>query len=314
MLRFALNRILASIPVLIALSFVVFVSVRIIPGDPITVMLEKNQDPELTAKLRDFYGLDDPLLTQYGRWMWGLARGSFGESIVNGRPVGAMLAERLPKSLYLMLGSVTVAVALAIPMGLAAAYRRNGIVDYIASAFITILMSVPSFWIGIIYILLFAVKLSWLPATGYVSPSEDLGAFFSHMLLPWLTLGGTLAALTTRVLRTSLIEELGSDYQRTAAAKGLHPRTILIRHAFRNATLPMVTVVGLEMGYLIGGAVVTERVFAYPGMGQLLVNSVAARDYPVIQAGILVFAAIFVVSTLVTDLVVASLDPRIGRD
>jgi len=312
--RFVIGRLVSAIPSLVLLSFVVFALVRVIPGDPISIMLEKNQDPELAQQLREFYGLDQPLLVQYGRWIQGILGGSFGNSIVNGRPVEAELAERLPRSLFLMLGSVAVALVLAIPIGLVAAARRNSWLDYGATALVTVLMSIPAFWLGILYILVFAVELQWLPATGYVSPREDFVGFARHMALPWLTLGGTIAALTTRVLRTSLIEELSSDYQRTAAAKGLHPRVILLRHAFRNAAVPMVTIIGLEMGYLMGGAVVTERVFAYPGMGQLLIGSVFSRDYPVIQAGILVFATLFIVMNIVTDVVVAAIDPRIRRD
>jgi len=299
------------VPTLFLLSFIVFALVRVIPGDAVGVLLEKNQDPKLAAELRQHFGLDQPLLVQYGRWLGGILSGSFGRSMLSGVPVADLLAERFPRSLWLMGGGVAVALLLAIPIGLIAAARPNGWPDLLASGFVTLLMSVPTFWLGILYILLFAVALRWLPATGYAEPFEAPLKFLSHMWLPWLTLGGTLAALTARILRASLIEALNQDYTRTAAAKGLAERVILLRHAFRNAAIPMVTIVGLEMGYLIGGAVVTERVFAFPGMGQFLIDAIFARDYPVIQAGILVFATAFVVMNLITDIVIAVIDPRI---
>ncbi|MEA2585790.1 MAG: peptide/nickel transport system permease protein [Thermomicrobiales bacterium] len=309
--RYILRRVVITIPTLVLLSFIIFAIVRVIPGDPVGVLLEKNQDPVLAAELRRHYGLDQPLPVQYGRWMRDVLGGSFGRSMINGVPVSDLLAQRFPRSLWLMGGGVGVALLIAVPVGLLAAARQNSWFDILATGLVALLMSIPTFWIGILYILLFAVQLHWLPATGFSDPFVDPWQFLKHMWLPWLTLGGTLAALTARIFRASLIEALASDFTRTAAAKGLSSRRVILAHACRNAAIPTVTVLGMEMGYLIGGAVVTERVFAYPGMGLFLVDAIFARDYPVIQAGLLVFATAFVLMNLLTDIVIAVIDPRI---
>jgi peptide/nickel transport system permease protein len=311
MTRYLLRRVLGAVPTLLVLSFGTFMLVRVIPGDPITALLDKTQDPQLAASLRRHYGLDQPLLTQYLVWLQGVLTGSFGRSFQSGLPVAELVAERLPRSLWLMAGGILVALLLAVPAGIVSAARRNRWPDLLASSVVTLLMAVPTFWLGILYIGLFAVTLHWLPATGYVDPLVEPLPFLSHIVLPWLTLGGTIAALTARLLRASLIEVLSHEYVLTARAKGLHSTAVLFGHALRNAAIPTVTLVGLEMGYLLGGAVVTERVFAYPGMGQFLLESILTRDYPVIQAGLLFFATAFVLMNLLTDLAVAAIDPRI---
>jgi peptide/nickel transport system permease protein len=309
--RYLVRRVLTVIPTLLVLSFAIFSLVRILPGDPVSALLEKTQDPELAASLRRYYGLDQPLFSQYVAWLGGVLSGSFGRSFLSGLPVAQLVGERFPRSVWLMGGGVAVALLLAVPTGMLAAAKRNRWPDLFASGLVTLLMAVPTFWLGILYIGVFAVTLHWLPATGYTDPLEDLPGFIRHIALPWLTLGGTLAALTARMLRSSLIEVLSQEYVLTARAKGLGSRAVLFGHAVRNAAIPTVTLLGLEMGYLLGGAVVTERVFAYPGMGQFLLESILTRDYPVIQAGLLVFASAFVLMNLLTDVVVAIIDPRI---
>lgn len=313
MFQYILKRLLATIPSLILTTLLVFLLVRLIPGNPIATILEREQDPAAVAQLRRHYGLDEPLLQQYFTWVKEIASGSFGVSFLNGSSVTDTVLERFPRTLYLMFGGLAVSLLIAIPTGVISAARRGTWTDLGLTSASTILMAMPNFWLGVLLIILFAVKLGWLPATGYVSPADDLSDSLRHMILPWFTLGGGLAALTTRILRSSMLDALSRDYVRTARAKGLSERKVLIGHALKNAAIPAITVVGLQIGYLVGGAVVTERVFAYPGMGLLLVNSITNRDYPVIQAGILLFAVSFIVINLITDIVYMFVDPRIRQ-
>jgi peptide/nickel transport system permease protein len=309
--RYLLKRILLAIPAMMLISLLVFLLVRVIPGDPVSALLERQQDPAVVAELRHFYGLDRPLAEQYLTWLHLILQGSLGRSFMSGASVAALVLERIPRTIYLMVGGLTVSLLIALPSGIIAASRRNSWVDVGVSGLATGLMAVPNFWFGILLMLLFAVKLQWLPTTGYVEPHEDLGRFFRHMVMPWVTLGSGLTALTARILRSSLLDVLSHDYIRTARAKGLTERAILYGHALKNAAIPVITVVGMQAGYLMGGAVVTERVFGYPGMGLLLIGSIFNRDYPVIQAGILFFALSFVAINLLTDVVYVAADPRI---
>ena len=309
--RYLLKRVAAAVPSLALITVLVFLLVRLIPGDPVAALLELQRDPAVVAELRAFYGLDRPLHEQYLNWLATIASGSFGRSFMNGLPVTSLVLERFPRTVYLMLGGVTVSLLIAIPAGLLAATRRKSWADHGVTSLATLAMAVPNFWLGILLMLLFGVMLGWLPTTGFVEPREDFGGFLRHMVLPWFTLGSALAALTTRMLRSSLLDVLSQDFVRTARAKGLAERALLVRHALKNAAIPTITVVGLQAGYLMGGAVVTERVFAYPGMGLLLVGSIFNRDYPVIQAGIMLFAFTFILINLATDAVYALVDPRI---
>lgn len=309
--RYILKRLIFTIPSLLLTTLLVFLIVRLIPGNPIAVLLEREQDPETVARLRAFYGLDKPLLQQYFVWLKEIGTGSFGNSFLNGADVTGIVLERFPRTLYLMLGGLAVSLLIALPAGIISASRRASWADIALTSGATVLMAMPSFWLGILLIILFAVNLGWLPATGYISPTEDLLQSIKFMILPWFTLGTGLCALTTRILRSSMLDSLSRDYVRTARAKGLTERRVLMGHALKNAFIPTITVVGLQVGYLMGGAVVTERVFAYPGMGLLLVNSITNRDYPVIQAGILLFAVTFIVINLITDMLYMLVDPRI---
>jgi peptide/nickel transport system permease protein len=309
--RYLLKRILATIPSLLLITVLVFFLVRLIPGDPVSSLLELQRDPKIVAELRAFYGLDRPIFEQYLTWLGTVASGSLGRSFINGAPVTSLVLERFPRTIYLMAGGLAVSLAIALPCGLVAATHRRSWVDLGVSTLATVSLAVPSFFFGILLMLVFAVALGWLPTTGFVEPGEDFVGFLKHMLMPWFTLGAALAALTTRILRSSLLDVLSQDYIRTARAKGLDDRVVLVRHALRNAAIPTITVVGVQAGYLMGGAIVTERVFAYPGMGLLMVGSITTRDYPVIQAGIMLFALSFVVINLFTDVLYVLVDPRI---
>jgi peptide/nickel transport system permease protein len=302
---------LATIPSLLLITVAVFYLVRLIPGDPVSSLLELQRDPTIVAELRAFYGLDRPIAEQYVTWLGMVASGSLGRSFMNGVPVTNLVLERFPRTIYLMVGGLVVSLLIALPCGLIAATHRASWIDLGVSTLATVSLAVPSFVFGILLMLVFAVALGWLPTTGFVEPQEDFVGFLQHMLMPWFTLGSALAALTTRILRSSLLDVLSQDYIRTAHAKGLDNRIVLVRHALRNAAIPAITVVGVQAGYLMGGAIVTERVFAYPGMGLLMVGAITTRDYPVIQAGIMVFALSFVVINLCTDMMYVLVDPRI---
>jgi peptide/nickel transport system permease protein len=309
--RYLLVRIAAAVPSLVLITVLVFLLVRLIPGDPVAALLELQRDPAVVAELRSFYGLDRPIYVQYLNWVSTIMSGSFGRSFMTGLPVTGLILERFPRTVYLMLGGVSVSLLIAIPAGIIAATHRRSWSDHGVTSLATLAMAVPNFWLGILLMLLFGVMLGWLPTTGYTEPQDDFLDFLRHMVLPWFTLGSALAALTTRMLRSSLLDVLSQDYMRTARAKGLGERAMLVGHALRNAAIPTITVIGLQAGYLMGGAVVTERVFAYPGMGLLLVGSIFNRDYPVIQAGIILFAFTFIVINLLTDTAYALVDPRI---
>ena len=311
MRHFILGRLGGTAATLFVSSLIVFFLVRLIPGDPIGVLLERNYSPELAASLRRLYGLDRPIHEQYIVWVGAMLSGDFGFSLITQTPVAGLLLERIPRTLYLMLGGVAIGLLIAIPAGIIAAANRRKWPDSWVVALTTAFMSIPSFWLGILLIILFAVTLRWLPAAGYVDPTRDLIGSLRSMVLPWLTLGLVMSAFITRVLRSSLLDVLGQDYIRTAQSRGLRDRAVIRRHALRNAAIPAVTVIGLEIGYLMGGAIVVEKVFAFPGMGQLIVNGITSRDYPLIQISILFFAFAFIIINMLTDVVYAQLDPRI---
>jgi ABC-type dipeptide/oligopeptide/nickel transport system permease component len=257
--------------------------------------------------------LDAPLPTQYVNWLGLLLQGDLGVGIISRQPVLPEVMVRIPRTLYLMAGGIGVTLLIAIPMGILAAVNHRRWQDSAAMTTTTLLLAIPQFYLGLLFIILFAVTLRWLPATGYVDPTIDLPGSVRAMILPWLTIGLTASAFIARVLRSSMLDVLGQDYIRTARSHGLSERQIHMRHALRNAALPAVTVIGLQVGYLLGGAIIVEKVFSYPGMGTLIVNSITQRDYPSIQASILFFIVAFVVVNLLTDLAYGALDPRVRR-
>ena len=299
------------IPALLGISISVFMLIHLIPGDPISVMLGRVSDPEVLAAVRSQYGLDRPLATQYFIWLGNVLQGNLGYSISNGAPVMDQIAERLPATLYLLAGGLAVALVLAAPIGILAAAKRNSWVDLGGTTLSLIFMSIPSFWLAILLILLLAVHFGWLPATGYVPPQEDLIGFVKSLIMPSLALGVSEAGFIARLLRSSMLDALHQDYVTVARAKGVRERRVLYRHALPNALIPVITVVAIEVGYLLGGAIIIERVFAYPGMGLLTITAISTRDYPLIQGTILVFAVFFLFINLLTDLLYAVIDPRI---
>lgn len=311
MSRFLLGRLIGAIGVVFVSSLVVFFLVRFIPGDPISFLLETETDPTVKEAFRRLYGLDQPVYAQYLVWLRAVLTGDFGLSLITRTPVIDQLASRIPRTLYLMFGSLVLSLLVSIPSALVAARSNKRWPDTAILWATTLVMSVPAFWIGIIFTLVFAITLHWLPGAGWIDPAEDVVGSIRTMILPWTALGLSMSAFTIRVLRASLLDVLTQDYVRTARSKGLTNDTVLFRHALKNAAIPAVTLIGLQIGTLMGGTIVIEKVFAYPGMGQLIINSIASRDYPVSQISMLFFSASFVLVTLATDLMYGVLDPRI---
>lgn len=314
MLRYVSHRLVMSGGVILLVSLIVFTLVRLIPGDPISILLAENLTVEVRDRLVTKWGLDQPGIVQYFRWLGNLARGDFGVSIRTQESVGGLIASRIPATLMLAFGSLLIAIAIGIPSGIIAAYRANTGLDYVATVVALVGLCVPSFWLALLLILLFSLKLNLLPVSGYVSPLDDPGAAFRHLILPSLALGLGLAASISRMTRSALLDVLSQDYVRTARAKGLAERVTLFGHALRNAMLPIITVVGLQLGFLLGGAVVVEEIFSLPGIGQLLIFGISNRDYPLIQGVVMIFALIFVFVNLGVDLMYSYFDPRIRYD
>lgn len=311
MWRYIVKRIIMIIPTLLIISVVVFSVIHLIPGDPVQLMFGRTPDPVQIEYLRHLYGLDKPLYTQYFVWLNNILHGNLGKSIQLQIPVTELIMERFPRTIFLCLTGIIISVLVSFPTGIIAAWRHNKWQDLTISTFCLILISIPSFWLGILLIMVFAVYFHLLPAIGYISPSVNFLEFLKHIILPSIALGATLAAVSARVLRISLLDVLSQDYISLARAKGAPEKKVLFVHALRNALIPTITVVGMQSGYLLGGVIVIERVFAYPGVGLLLVRSVFERDYPLIQAIILVFAVTFVLVNLITDIVYAFIDPKI---
>ena len=303
MTRHLLLRFLFTLPSLWLILTMVFLLVHIVPGDPVQQMLGEGARAEDLQQLRHALGLDRPLHVQYGRYLAGLLRGDWGQSFRFQSPVLRVVLERYPATLELALVGLLVCAAIGIPAGVMAAQRRGQPADR-AVGFLTLLgLSVPNFALGPVLILVFSIQLGWLPVSGRGGPA--------NLLLPGVTLGAALAAILTRMVRSSMIEELSSDYVRTARAKGLPEFAVLFRHAFRNALIPVITILGLQFGTLLAGTIVTETIFSWPGIGRLTVQAIAARDFPLLQGCILVIASSYVVVNLVTDFLYALVDPRV---
>lgn len=306
MTRYAARRLVLLIPVLVGLSAVIFAMTHLTPGDPVRVILGDEYDEERAAQVREQLGLDRPLPVQYLSWVRDVSRGDLGDSLFMRDPVLSLILDRLPLTIQLAASSMVIAIIVAIPLGTASAIRRNGVLDILGRITATIGIAVPVFWSGILLILIFGLELGWLPAGG--SP-DRFG--YRALVLPSLALGLANASLLTRMTRASVVQVLGEQYVTTARAKGLHERTVYIRHALRNALSPILTVIGLEIGTLLGGAVLTERIFGLPGLGSLLVESIYRRDFPVIQGTVLLVALIFVVVNFLVDIAYALIDPRV---
>ena len=303
MIRHLLLRLLFTIPAIWLILTMVFLLVHIVPGDPVQQMLGFGARAEDLDRLRHALGLDQPLHVQYGRYLAGLARGNWGQSFHFQLPVLRLVLERYPATLELALVGLLACAGIGIPAGVWAAHRRGHAADRAIGFFTLLGLSVPNFALGPLLILLFSVVLGWLPVSGRGGPS--------HLVLPAITLGGALAAILTRMVRSSMIEELSSDYVRTARAKGLRAPAVLFRHAFRNALIPIITILGLQFGTLLAGTIVTESIFSWPGIGRLAVQAIQSRDYPLLQGCILMIALSYVLVNFATDILYALVDPRI---
>jgi len=309
--RLILRRLGATVPVLVLVTAGVFSLLHLTPGDPIDAMMAESQDATARAALRAELGLDRPIAVQYAAWIGRLLRGDLGRSIRNGEPVIENVGRRLRPSLQLAMLAMAISLLVAFPLGLLSAYRRRTAVDRAGTTFALFGICMPNFLLALLLIFLFGVTLRWLPISGYVDPLEEPWDGMRSLILPAVTLGLALGAVVTRTLRSSLLEALGEDYVRTARAKGLAEWKIMRRHVLKNALLPVVTVLGLQLGTLIGGAVITEYVFALPGVGRLVVDAVFARDYPLVQGVVLLIALGFIACNLLVDLLYGWIDPRI---
>ena len=305
------RRLLAAIPVLLLVTAGVFTLLHLTPGDPIDAMMAESVDAQVKETLRKELGLDRPIAVQYVTWMGRVLRGDLGRSIRNGEPVLENVARRIRPSLQLALMAMAISLTIAFPVGILSAVHRNQPVDRAGTTFALFGICMPNFLLALLLIFLFGVTLRWLPISGYTDPLEDPVAGFRSLVLPAVTLGLALAAVVTRTLRSSMLEALGEDYVRTARAKGLSEARVVRGHVLRNALIPVVTVLGLQLGTLIGGAVITEYVFALPGVGRLVVDAVFARDYPTVQGVVLLIALGFIVSNFLVDVLYGLIDPRI---
>jgi len=306
MLRYLVRRLLLTIPVLLGVATLVFALIHFIPGDPAQAMLGEGASPEEVAQLRQRLGLDRPLLVQYSSYLTGLVRGDLGVSLRNDQPVLHQILERMPATAELALASMLVAVLFALPLGIIAAVRRGTFVDFGAMTLALIGISIPNFWLGPLLAIVFAVELGWLPVGGRGT--------LAHLVLPSVTLGVALAAILARMTRASLLEELREPYVLAARAKGVSRTRAVLHHAFRNSLIPIVTILGLQFGVVLTGAVITETIFAWPGVGRLLIQSISFRDYPTVQGCVLLIAVTYVAVNLLTDLTYGFLDPRIRVD
>ncbi|GAA0255826.1 ABC transporter permease [Haladaptatus pallidirubidus] len=326
-LRYTLSRLLQAVPVLIGIITITFLLTNAIPGDPVQIMLGPSPSAEMVEEIRAQYGLDEPLPVRYVNYLTAVAQGDFGQSIYYGTPVLTKIMERLPVTLLLMLSSFGFALATAIPLGIISAKRRNKPTDHVSRIVALLGVSTPSFWIGLMLIIIFAYHLNVLPATGIVLPWADpssvdgassqidvLWESFTHLLLPTLSLGTLQMAAITRIERSSMLEVLQQEYVKLARAYGVAEQKIVRKHAFRNAQLPVITVVGLQLTSALGGAVLTETVFNINGMGRLIITAINNQDYPLVMGTTIFFGLTFVIGVVLTDLSYAYIDPRVTYD
>ncbi len=303
MTDYLIRRLAQTLPIALLVATLVFSLIHMIPGDPVEMMLGEGAQRSEVENLRHELGLDRPLIEQYGSFLGGLVKGDLGRSLHFGEPVTRILARHYPATLELAFAGMLVALAIALPLGILAAFHRDGAIDHASRFFSLLGVSIPNFWLGPMLILVFSIQLNLFPVSGRSG--------LASLVLPAITLGTALAGLLTRMIRSSLVEELHKPYLATAQAKGLSRRLAVVRHALKNASIPVVTIVGLQFGALLTGAIITETIFAWPGLGRLIIQSIRLRDYPLVQGGILAIALTYLLLNLVTDVVYAYLDPRI---
>jgi peptide/nickel transport system permease protein len=299
---YILKRLFHSIFVLVGISLVVFIILHL-TGDPAALLMPMDATPEQVAQFRKEMGFTDPIIVQYWRFFKGTLRGDFGQSFRHSQPALDLVMERMPATIQLTAAAMAIALVVAIPVGIISAIRRNSILDHIGMTGALLGQSTPVFWLGIMLILIFSVTIQWFPSSGRGE--------IQHLVLPAITLGMFTMARTARMMRSSMLEVMGQEYMKTAKAKGLSPGIVILKHALKNAAIPVITIVGMELGTLLGGAVITETIFAWPGVGRLAVQAIYNRDYPVVQAAVFLLASIFVLVNLIVDLMYTYLDPRV---
>lgn len=311
-MAFLVRRLLLTLPILFVVSVICFSLINLIPGDPATVILGPEATEQAKEQMRNRLNLNEPVPIQYLDWLGGVLRGDLGESLIDDAPVSQIILQRLPVTIELAVGTFLVSLTIAVVAGILSASRRGTWVDYLSTGIALGGISIPHFWLGMMFIIIFAVTLGWLPASGYEPFFQDPVANITAMILPVLATGLRESAELTRMLRSSLLEELGSDYVRTAFSKGLSRRVVVIRHAVRNALVPFVTASGLQIAGLLGGLVVTETVFQLPGLGRLIVDSIEQRDFTTVQGAVLTITLIVVLVNVLVDVLYALIDPRIS--
>jgi len=313
MVIYTINRMIQLIPVLLILSIIVFSFVHFLPGDVIDVLAgeEDIQDPEVRAALEKEFGLDKPIYVQYLVWLGNVLQGNFGKSLVTRRPIALELFDRIPATMYLALVSIAIAMVISIPLGTLASVKRNTLVDYMAQTTSLLGISIPEFWFAIMCILLFSLYLGWLPSSEYYSPLDDFGKSIKHLILPAVAIGFRQAAYTTRLTRSSMLDEVSREYVDTARSLGLPERKVIYKYTLRNALIPTLTISGIQLYQLLGGTVVIETIFAWPGIGRAIFEAIVARDFPLIQAGVLVLGTFAVTINLLVDLMYRVLNPRV---
>ena len=311
MYAFLTRRLATIVPTLLFVTVLIFGLQQLLPGDPAKVLAGEDQDPTVVAHLREKMHLDKPLPVQYVYWLGGVVRGDLGESLRIQKPVTALIAEKLPVTIELALLAIVIALVIGIPAGIVSAIAKGTWWDYAANAVALWGLSTPNFWLGIMMILLFSVQLGWLPASGFVSPFVDLKANLAAMIMPAFVLGNAIAAVLMRHTRSAMLQVMSSDYVRTARAKGLDERVVILKHGLRNALTPIITLGALELGTLLSGAVLTEQVFSIPGFGKLIVDAVFNRDYAVVQGVVLFTATAYIVLNLLADIAYFMVNPRL---
>jgi peptide/nickel transport system permease protein len=311
MLAYLVKRLAAVIPTVFFVTIMIFCLQQLLPGDPAVILAGEDQDPGTVAYLRQKMHLDEPLPVRYGYWIAGVLRGDLGESLRIQQPVRQLIQDKLPVTVQLAAMAMLIAVLIGIPAGIVSAVTKDSAWDYLANIFALWGLSTPNFWLGILMILLFSVSLGWLPASGYVSPAEDLKTNLQSMIMPAFVLGNAIAAVLMRHTRSAMLQVLNADYVRTARAKGLMENKVVLKHALRNAIMPIITLGALEFGTLLSGAVLTEQVFSIPGFGKLIVDAVFNRDYAVVQGVVLFTSTVYIVLNLLADMAYFLVNPRL---
>lgn len=314
MKKYILRRLAQYVPVLFGVSIISFSMMHLVAGGPVRTMLGTQATEEQVQQVREQLGLNAPLHEQYLDWMWGVLHGDLGNSIMSGKPVAAEIIARFPETFWLAVGATAISILIGIPAGILSATNRYSAIDYAATGIAFTGISIPNFFLGILFILFFGNVLDVLPVSGFVSPLKDPVAGVKHLLLPWITLGTAMSSIVMRMMRSSLLEVFNEQYIQVANAKGLAHDLVNNKHAIMNALIPTVTIIGLNVGYLLGGTIVVEQIFAISGLGRLILSAVLNRDFVVLQGVLLVTATLFTTVNFVTDLIYAELDPRIGYE